>query len=136
MQTAPVFNATTFPPQRNLKVGKPHVATTPSAVNETSSPRDSHFQFSAACNTPSTFPHLPAVYRRHSPSFYRCRFSDTNTDFSDKQASDSIFFYRCHARYQLLYRQYIPSSTSLDLFVALMHRRRCWFNVVRASMSI
>jgi len=39
VQTAPVSNATTFPPKRNLKVGKPHVATTPFAVNETRSPR-------------------------------------------------------------------------------------------------
>lgn len=39
VQTAPVSNATTFPPKRNLKVGKPHVETTPFAVNETRSPR-------------------------------------------------------------------------------------------------
>lgn len=64
------LNVTTFPPKRNLKVGKHRaLAATPSAVNETSSV-GSHFQFSTAwpCAPPAH-----TVYRLPShglPSFH------------------------------------------------------------------
>lgn len=110
------LNAATFPPKRNLKVGKPLllvVTATLIAVNETSCATLALSIFHRVTvrnrvsqviplpsNTLPTFPPFHSRPGRSSLSFPSSFFGDIDTDFPTYSFHIYIFFYLCHVRYQ------------------------------------
>lgn len=122
VQTAPVSNATTFPPKRNLKVGKPHVAT-PLAVNETRS----HFQFSAALQHTALLFRIPRSFIEGTRSPFLMSFQTISIQiYPANKRSNSIFF--------LLLPRML--STLTFRFPPLRSSRLCASDVVTISMLI